>query len=216
MRSPSGPSGQSPPLVTTSTPSPAKAAIASRNHRPRRPVNAHHHTYPMDDKKPIAIRACAARQMTTAGVITGLDPAARLLRTRQPYPALASSNGRSVIGSSRPALAASRLRGDSRLSLSARWRTPTGAGRVGVMSRNQGLVARVTADWSQMSGATRPIPVTRGVFGVLRARRVASGETPVRRARCPGRMVSGGRRRTRRFAGARPSLRARGSPLLIP
>jgi hypothetical protein len=73
-------------LATTSTPSPAKDAIASANHRPRRPVSAHHHTYPIEDKKPIEISACIDRHMTTAGVITLFDPTARLLRTQQPYP----------------------------------------------------------------------------------------------------------------------------------
>ena len=78
-RSPSGPNGQSPPLVTTSTPSPTKAPIAGRNHRPRRPVSAHHHTYPIEARNPIAIKPCPARQTSTAGVIRVCElPAHRL------------------------------------------------------------------------------------------------------------------------------------------
>ncbi len=78
-RSPSGPNGQSPPLVTTSTPSPTNAPIAGRNHGPRRPVSAHHHTYPIDARNPIAITPCPALQMSTAGVIALCDLAARRL-----------------------------------------------------------------------------------------------------------------------------------------
>jgi hypothetical protein len=73
-------------LATTSTPSPAKDAIASCNHRPRRRVSAHHHAYPIEDEKPIEISACIDRQMTTTGVVTLFDLTARVLRTQQPYP----------------------------------------------------------------------------------------------------------------------------------
>jgi hypothetical protein len=67
-------------LVTTSTPSLAKAAIAGRNNGPRRPVSAHHHMYPIDVRNPIAIRPCAARQTSTAGDNAAFERAAEALR----------------------------------------------------------------------------------------------------------------------------------------
>jgi hypothetical protein len=66
-------------LVATRTPSLTKAAIAGRNNGPRWPVSAHHHTYPIDAKNPIAIRPCAARQTSTAGDNAAFDRAAGVL-----------------------------------------------------------------------------------------------------------------------------------------
>jgi hypothetical protein len=80
MRSPTGPNGQFPRFVTTSAPSLTKAAIAGRNSGPRRPVSAHHHTYPIEARNPIAIRPCAARQTSTAGDNAAFDRAAEALR----------------------------------------------------------------------------------------------------------------------------------------
>ena len=80
MRSPSGPSGQSPRFAPTSKPSLTKAAIAGRNNDPRRPLSAHHHTYAIAARNAIAIRPCAARQTTTAGDKAALDREAGVLR----------------------------------------------------------------------------------------------------------------------------------------
>ena len=80
MRSPRGPNGQSPRFVATSTPSLTNAAIAGRSNGPRRPVSAHHHTYPIDARNPIAIRPCAARQTITAGGSAGFARSAEVRR----------------------------------------------------------------------------------------------------------------------------------------
>jgi hypothetical protein len=77
--SPTRPSGQSPRFATTRTPSPARAAIAGRRNRPRRPRSAHHHTYPIEVRNPAAITAWNARhaRMADDGRRAPVTPASR-------------------------------------------------------------------------------------------------------------------------------------------
>jgi hypothetical protein len=66
-RSWSGPSGQSPLFAVTNAPSATSVTTARRSQRSRRPVSAHHQTWPMAPRNATAIAPWPARKARAAG-----------------------------------------------------------------------------------------------------------------------------------------------------